>query len=71
MNNKHELVELANARMPFGKHQGKYLIHLPEHYLIWLNKQEMVNGKLALQLEQIMTIKLNGLETIIKPLIKL
>jgi len=70
MNNKHELVELANTRMPFGKHQGKYLIYLPEHYLIWLINQEMVKGKLAIQLEQIMSIKLNGLETILKPLIK-
>ena len=30
MSSQHELVELANAKMPFGKHQGKYLIYLPE-----------------------------------------
>jgi uncharacterized protein len=32
---RNELMVLANARMPFGKYQGKYLIELPEHYLVW------------------------------------
>lgn len=69
MNNKHELVELANARMPFGKHKGQLLLTIPERYLLWLRSQDMVQGKLAVQLEQIIEIKLNGLETILKPLV--
>lgn len=69
MNNKHELIELANAKMPFGKHQGQLLWTIPERYLIWLRSKEMVHGKLAIQLEQICEIKLNGLESILKPLV--
>lgn len=65
-----ELIELANTRMPFGKHQGQLLINVPERYLLWLIDQELAKGKLAVQLEQIMSIKLNGLESLIKPLIK-
>jgi len=70
MNNKQELIELANARMPFGKHQGQLLFTMPERYLLWLKAQEIVQGKLGRQLEQICEIKLNGLETILKPLVR-
>jgi uncharacterized protein (DUF3820 family) len=27
-----ELVDLANAKMPFGKYEGKLLIQIPENY---------------------------------------
>ncbi|NRA72188.1 MAG: DUF3820 family protein [Gammaproteobacteria bacterium] len=70
MNNKHELIELANVRMPFGKHQGQHLWSIPERYLLWLQSQQMINGKLSIQLQQILEIKLNGLEYILKPLVK-
>ena len=32
------LVDLARARMPFGKHQGQRLIKLPEAYLVWFTR---------------------------------
>jgi uncharacterized protein (DUF3820 family) len=70
MNNKHELIELANARMPFGKHQGQLLHTIPERYLLWLKSSAIVHGKLAKQLDQICEIKLNGLESILRPLVK-
>ncbi len=57
-----ELVVLANAKMPFGKHQGKYLIELPEFYLVWYRTKGFPAGKLGVQLEQILEIKTNGLE---------
>jgi len=63
------LVELANTKMPFGKYQGQLLLNLPERYLIWILDKEIANGKLASQLEQMMSIKLNGLESILEPLI--
>jgi uncharacterized protein (DUF3820 family) len=33
--NKQALIDLANARMPFGKYQGKLLIEIPEPYYVW------------------------------------
>ena len=32
LQDKHELIQLANMKMPFGKYEGRYLIHLPEAY---------------------------------------
>lgn len=69
--NDHELIELANTKMPFGKYKGQYLWNIPERYLLWLNGQERVTGKLGQQLLMVAEIKLNGLEHILKPLIKL
>ncbi len=65
-----ELVELANARMPFGKYEGKLLIELPEHYLIWYQNKGFPKGKLGSQLAQMVEIKLNGLEKLIYPLVR-
>ena len=65
-----ELVELANARMPFGKYEGKLLIELPEHYLVWYQNKGFPKGKLGSQLAQMMEIKLNGLEKLIYPLLR-
>ncbi len=65
-----ELVNLANSRMPFGKYQGKYLIDIPEHYLVWYKNKGFPAGKLGIQLEQILEIKMNGLEPLIYKLKK-
>jgi uncharacterized protein len=62
---RNELVVLANARMPFGKYQGKYLIELPEHYLVWYRTKGFPKNKLGKQMEQILEIKINGLEPLI------
>lgn len=62
---RQELLTLANARMPFGKYQGKFLIELPEHYLVWYKGQGFPAGKLGIQMEQILEIKANGLEPLI------
>ena len=67
---RRELIDLANARMPFGKYQGKLLIELPESYLVWYNAKGFPTGKLGVQLNQIYEIKMNGLEKLIYPLIK-
>lgn len=64
------LVQLANATMPFGKYKGRKLIHLPEAYLIWFKNKGFPEGKLGLQLADICEIKSNGLEYLLKPLIK-
>ncbi len=67
---KHELVELANAKMHYGKYQGRYLIHLPEAYLVWYKQKGFPKGKLGGQLELVLEIKINGLEHLIYPLIE-
>lgn len=65
-----EILELANMRMPFGKYEGKLLIELPENYLVWYQNKGFPKGKLGKQLAQMLEIKLNGLESLIYPLVK-
>lgn len=57
-------------KMPFGKYEGYFLIHLPEHYLVWYRQKGFPAGKLGDQLALILEIKTNGLEQLIYPLIK-
>lgn len=68
--NDHALTTLANTVMPFGKYKGRYLHQLPENYLLWLNGQEIVTGKLKQQLLLMQTLKLNGLTSLLTPLIR-
>ena len=70
MKGQHELVALANARMPYGKYVGKHLIHIPEPYLLWYKNKGFPAGKLGRQLELILEIKTNGLEDLIYPLME-
>jgi len=65
---EHQLVSLARAKMPFGKYKDRYLIHLPENYLVWFKQNGFPAGKLGQQLELVYEIKLNGLEHLIYPL---
>ncbi|WKK58862.1 MULTISPECIES: DUF3820 family protein [unclassified Sphingobacterium] len=64
------LIELANAKMPFGKYQGYLLCNLPEPYLVWFKKKGFPPGKLGIQLASLYEIKVNGLEYLLRPLIK-
>lgn len=60
------LVDLANAKMPFGKYAGRYLVDLPETYVLWFKGQGYPKGKLGDQLRAIEEIKTNGLEDLIR-----
>lgn len=51
--------------MPFGKYKDRFLIELPEPYLVWFSRQGFPKGKLGQQLEAMLEIKTNGLEPII------
>ncbi|NND78672.1 MAG: DUF3820 family protein [Maribacter sp.] len=59
------LIELAHYKMPFGKFKNRYLIDLPEPYLIWFQQRGFPKGKLGELLKSILEIKINGLEPLI------
>lgn len=63
------LLELARARMPFGKYKGRLLIDLPEAYLAWFSRKGFPRGKLGEQLETMLEIKHNGLTSLVEPLV--
>jgi len=62
------LLDLAEARMPFGKYAGRRLVDLPEPYVVWLANQGFPKGKLGDQLRCVYEIKVNGLEYLFAPL---
>jgi uncharacterized protein (DUF3820 family) len=67
---KKALVELAHYKMPFGKFKGKYLVDLPESYLIWFQRQGFPEGKLGNFLKAMLEIKINELEPLIRKIQK-
>jgi uncharacterized protein len=64
------LVKLANTRMPFGKYSGRLLIDLPEAYVVWFSHKGWPEGEIGLLLENLYTIKENGLEALLRPLVR-
>lgn len=64
------LVKLAHTKMPYGKFQGRYLIDLPEHYIVWYHSKGFPEGQLGLMLRQVYELKLNGLEHLIRTIQK-
>lgn len=64
------LTKIAKTRMPFGKYKGRLLINLPEPYIVWFAQKGFPPGELGMMLNTIYEIKLNGLEYLLKPLIK-
>ncbi|MGJ8682506.1 DUF3820 family protein [Paraglaciecola sp.] len=64
------LLEAINQTMPFGKYAGRKLLHLPEPYLVWFSSKGFPEGKLGQQLALIHEVKVNGLETMLEPLIQ-
>lgn len=63
-------MELANAKMFHGKYAGRYLVQLPEAYLVWYRQKGFPSGKLGRQMELMLEIKINGLEHLIYPLME-
>ena len=64
------LEELANYKMPFGKYKNQYLVNIPEPYYVWFKQKGFPEGKLGRMMQEMYEIKLNGLEGILKKLIK-
>ena len=53
-------------KMPYGKYKGRYLIYLPERYIVWYKNKGFPSGKIGKQLELVYEIQLNGLEDIVR-----
>ena len=64
------LLDALHMTMPFGKYAGTRLIDLPSAYIEWFARKGFPSGQLGERLQTIHEIKINGLEEIIKPLIK-
>jgi uncharacterized protein (DUF3820 family) len=45
MQNNEQLIELAYAKMYFGKYKDWYLSDVPEPYFVWFNKKGFPPGK--------------------------
>jgi uncharacterized protein (DUF3820 family) len=60
------LLELAKARMPYGRYKNRRLYDLPEPYLVWYYQKGFPKGKLGIQLAAMFEIKVNGLEYLLK-----
>lgn len=65
---RHQLIELAEYRMPFGKYQGRRLVDLPEPYVVWFAQKGFPKGRLGELLRIVYEIKVNGLEYLFEPL---
>ncbi|UUC44285.1 DUF3820 family protein [Flavobacterium cerinum] len=63
---KELLIKLAHTKMPFGKYEGRFLIDLPEHYIVWYHNKGFPNGQLGEQLKLVYELKLNGLEELVR-----
>ncbi|MCH9687849.1 MAG: DUF3820 family protein [Deltaproteobacteria bacterium] len=62
------LLDLARARMPFGKYAGWRLMKVPEPYLVWFAREGFPGGKLGEQMALALEIKTNGLEPLVEAL---
>jgi uncharacterized protein (DUF3820 family) len=64
------LIKLAHTKMPFGKYKDRYLIDLPEYYLVWFKNKGFPKGVLGDQLQLVYELQLNGLEDLVRTIRK-
>lgn len=64
--NHKALLELAHAKMHFGKYKGYYLSDIPEYYLVWYRQKGFPDGKLGQQMSEAFELKLNGMEPLLR-----
>ena len=65
---KENVLKLVRIKMPFGKYAGRVLIDLPEEYLLWFDKKGFPDGALGELLKLCLALKIEGLDTVVKPL---
>ncbi len=66
MQDKQFLIEVSKMRMPYGKYKGRFLIDLPEHYIVWYRNKGFPKGKMGQMLGLVYELQLNGLEDMIR-----
>lgn len=64
------LIRLVQARMPFGRFKGRFITDLPVSYLEWFNRKGFPKGELGQFLATMFEIKINGLESLLTPIIR-
>ncbi|RXJ71138.1 hypothetical protein CS022_21570 [Veronia nyctiphanis] len=65
---KENMLKLARVQMPFGKYAGRVLIDLPDEYLLWFEKKGFPAGELGTLMALCLALKIEGLDSVIKPL---
>ncbi|MBK5145055.1 DUF3820 family protein [Budviciaceae bacterium BWR-B9] len=65
---KEHLLQIANTPMPFGKYKGRMLVDLPDEYLLWFAKKGFPVGSLGQLMELTLALKIEGLDSVIRPL---
>ena len=60
------LIKLANTKMPYGKYKGRFMIDLPEHYVVWYKTKGFTKGKIGEMLATVYELKVNGLEDLVR-----
>ncbi|TJY36314.1 DUF3820 family protein [Pontimicrobium aquaticum] len=63
---KQFLIKLAKTKMPYGKYKGKYMIDLPEHYVVWYKTKGFPKGQIGKMLATVYELKVNGLEELVR-----
>ncbi|PKK90012.1 MAG: hypothetical protein CVV64_11865 [Candidatus Wallbacteria bacterium HGW-Wallbacteria-1] len=61
-----DLYDLGTMTMPFGKYAGRALIDLPEPYVVWMNRNSKISGRLGHLFGILYEVKLNGLESMVR-----
>lgn len=67
---KQFLLKLANTKMPYGKYKGRYMIDLPEHYIVWYKTKGFPKGQIGEMLATVYELKVNGLEELVRTIQK-
>ena len=70
LQDKQFLIDVSKMRMPYGKYKGRFLIDLPEHYVVWYHNKGFPKGKLGQMLGSVYELQLNGLEELIREIKK-
>ena len=64
------LIKMAHTKMPFGKYKNYYLVDIPEYYYNWFKQKGFPRNSLGRMMEQMHDIKINGLEQIIRNIMR-
>ena len=52
--------------MPYGKYKGRYMIDLPEYYVVWYKTKGFPKGQIGDMLATVYELKVNGLEYLVR-----